>query len=300
MSVKRAALGIFRAFDKMDNVDVATRLTLIMFLLFNHTVGEEWFLKSTLRTIAFLGILVPGLNRSRPLWILVTVLLVFKTLGNWWTQDNHLFVLMYWSLALTLALGQADPVKSIQTSARILIGISFAFATLWKGFLSPDYMDGTYFHHTFLEDFRFHDLSVIVGRISEEAVASNIELLRGLTDPAGEATATLQSTEPLSMLAVVVTWWTILIEAVLGLTFLWPGTRGPSRFRNWALLVFGVSTYIVAIVPTFGWVLLMLGAAQCREDEGLQRFLCALMCIIVTVYSYVVILSFVRPYAGVG
>ena len=87
----------------------------------------------------------------------------------------------------------------------------------------------------------------------------------------------------------------LLGVTLLGLAFLWPGRRGPARIRNWVLLLFGWTTYAVATVPTFGWVLMTFGAAQCRRDERVERFLLTLSCGLILIYSYVRILSLLRP-----
>lgn len=63
-------------------------------------------------------------------------------------------------------------------------------------------------------------------------------------------------------MALVLTWWTILIEAVVAVLFLWPEDRGPSRWRDPALLVFILTTYPVAPVIGFAWVLAAMGTAQ--------------------------------------
>lgn len=297
MSLRGAAQTLYRRFDEMDTVDLVTRLTLIAILVSDHVAGYDWYYKSASRALAFVGLMLPTLARNWRFWLVVTLLYGWRTNADWWFQDNHLFLFTYWCLTLTLALRLSEPEKAIATSARLMIGLSFAFATLWKGFLSPDYMDGSYFHFTILADPRFRDLGSIFGRLSQDAYATNGELLELLVRWKPDVpVVTLVSTPYLQLLSLLLTWWTLLIEGLLGLAFLWPGSRGPARIRNWVLLLFGWTTYTVATVPTFGWVLMTFGAAQCRRDERGVRLLYALTCGLVLVYSYVKILSLLAPF----
>jgi hypothetical protein len=51
--------------------------------------------------------------------------------------------------------------------------------------------------------------------------------------------------------------------------------------RNAALLLFAATTYFVAPVRGFGWMLMLLGLAQCRDDQRYVRlaYLAALVLI---------------------
>ena len=71
------------------------------------------------------------------------------------------------------------------------------------------------------------------------------------------------------------------MEAVVGILFLVACLRSPkelppkrpSRFglRNLALLFFAISTYSIATVKGFGWILMILGYAQTEENESRAR-----------------------------
>jgi hypothetical protein len=111
----------------------------------------------------------------------------------------------------------------VATNARLLIGFSFAFAVLWKGILSPDFMDGTYFHYTFLTDNRFQDFGLLFGGMEYADFAYDRQRLARL----GNANAAieflnLRSSDQLALLATVITWWTLFIEGALAVLFLWP------------------------------------------------------------------------------
>jgi len=65
------------------------------------------------------------------------------------------------------------------------------------------------------------------------------------------------------------TVWTVAIEAAVAAAFLWPAGRGLSRYRDALLLLFCITTFAVAPVAGFGWLLIALGVAQ--SDLSGQR-----------------------------
>jgi hypothetical protein len=297
VSLRARAESWLRTFDAMDTIDLVTRLGLVAILVSDHVAGYEWYLKAPTRGRASAGLLVPTLARRSSFWGVLTFAFTLRTLTDWWFQDNHLFVFTYWCLTLALALRLAQPLPALATSARLLVGLSFALATLWKAFLSPDYMDGTYFHHTVLTDPRFRDLGAILGRVPESLYTANLDQLARLRAWRPDVQeVSVQTTWAMGILSQVLTWWTVGIEALLGLCFLWPREGGPRRIRNWVLLLFGWTTYAVATVPTFGWTLMTLGAAQCEPGERVERLLYAVTCALILIYAYVEILSLVRPF----
>ena len=77
----------------------------------------------------------------------------------------------------------------------------------------------------------------------------------------------------LRLLAHALTVWTLAIEGLLATAFLWPGRRGPARLRDAALLLFCATTFAVATVAGFGWLLLAMGIAQCPAESGRTRVL---------------------------
>jgi hypothetical protein len=125
-----------------DTLDLVTRLTLVFLLLADWIVGVDRRFKLALRAVAIVGLIAPPLHRSRKLWLLLALLMGLRTVLNWWTQDNHVFLLTYWCLAVYLSLTTDEPAETLATNGRALIGLSFAFAALWKIVLSKDFLDG--------------------------------------------------------------------------------------------------------------------------------------------------------------
>ena len=75
----------------------------------------------------------------------------------------------------------------------------------------------------------------------------------------------------MTLLAQVATWWTVCLEATVALTFLWPGTGWVARQRHLVLAVFCATIYAVAPVVGFGWLLLVMGVAQCEPERTAVR-----------------------------
>ncbi len=294
MTVRIRAL--YESVADLDPLDVATRLTLLLFVVSTWVVGEDWKYRLPLQLLAVAGLLAPPLHRSRVLWLLILGVLGLKTLVNWATQDNHLFLVTWWVLALNLSLGDAQPAKTLATQARLMIGFSFAFAALWKGVLSDDFASGAYFHFTLLADVRFHDAAAILGGITEPMAQANLQALERLQDPAAQVEAIqLQDTSRLRVAASFITWWTLAIEAALAVVFLIPRL---GRHRDALLLVFAVTTYLVANVASFGWTLLTLGAAQCESKSVRALYVCG--CLLVLAYEQVPLLRALRALLGAG
>lgn len=72
-------------------------------------------------------------------------------------------------------------------------------------------------------------------------------------------------------LARFVTLWTIALEGLVAVTFLWPLGRGLSALRDMCLIIFCATTYAVAPVEGFGWLLIAVGVAQCEPERGKTR-----------------------------
>jgi hypothetical protein len=266
-----------------DALDLACRLTLVLPAVSDWVVGEDWVYKAPLRVLAIAGLIVPGWHRSRLLWAALAAVMVAKTGANWWLQDNHVFLLTYWTIALALALHLPAPRQPLRTSARLLVGWSFVFATLWKLCWSPDFVSGAYFHYTFITDPRFFAVAALVVGVDPEMLQRNLVAVDRLFTSA-VVVAELGTTGAVDVLAACVTWWTIVIEAAIAVTFLWPENRGPSRLRDVTLLTFAATTYLVAAVWTFGWTLLTLGL--CQVDPARTRMRLAYVAMLLLVLTY--------------
>src|SRR5262249_36111429 len=138
---------------------------------------------------------------------------------------------------------------------------------------SPDYIGGDYFHYTFLTDQRFAKLGTLLCGMTAADYQRNYNAVAQLSNYKAEVhSVQLISTAAGRNLAIVVTWWTVLIEGVLALLFLLPTSHRLSKWRDAALLLFAWTTYLAAPVKTFGWTLTTLGLAQSDRDSRIVRF----------------------------
>lgn len=245
----------------MNTLNLALRLTLLTLLL--RPIGD-WFLHPLFLGLAAIGIALPGQLRRPPLWIALTTLTALRVTTNWPMADNHAYLLCYWCLAVVLALLSDDPRACLAFHGRLLIGLAFALATLWKVAFSPDYLDGRFFRVTMLIDSRFTSFVQLAGGLTPD----QLESFRGFLTQHVDG----QLLEPLEVpleparfiwLAQFMTRWTVLLEGAVAIAFLWPGNRGLAKLRDALLLVFCATTYAVAPVEGFGWLLVAMGIAQC-------------------------------------
>lgn len=260
--------SIRQALVSTPALDLALRLTLLDLLL--QPVGGPT-LRAPILALAGLGLLLPGVHRQPALWLALAGLTGLRVALAWPLADNHAYLLSYWCLAVFLALLRSDAENRLAANARGLIGLVFALAFVWKLALSPDYLDQSFFRVTLIVDDRFEGLLRLLADMPAGLIEQNRQLLTAHLDgPAAVGAPGMLLGPRFLALAAFATWWTLAIEAALALAFLWPGERGPARTRHAVLLLFCVTTYAVAPVAGFGWLLLAMGTAQCAQRQRLR------------------------------
>jgi hypothetical protein len=273
--LSRPPLGdrLARARDALARVDgfgLALRVSLLALLL---DVPIYWFQREPVVLVAGLGLVWPRAARSRVLWLLLFVFTAWPLFWNWPFSDNHDYLRALWCLAVLTSLACPDPRRALAWNGRMLIGLTFAFAVLWKALLSPDFRNGTFFRVTLLTDGRLRNLAVLAGGMRYPDLDAYADALDGFQHEQRPWNArVLHEPAALGRLAIAATVFTLLVEGAVAVCFLWPWPRGPSRWRNGALLLFLVATYAFATVRGFGFLLAALGAAQCRREEPGARF----------------------------
>ncbi len=273
------------AVSGMPAVDLALRLTLLDLLL--RPIGGVW-IRPLLLGLSGAGLLLPGRHRSSLLWLCLTVLTGLRVVIDWPLADNHAYLLCYWCLAVFLSLiDRHGPEACLASNARWLIGLVFALAVLWKGVLAPDYLDQTFFRVTLLVDERFEGLTRLAGGVSGELLEQSRHTLTQHVDaPAALHSSGLVLSPRFRALASFATFWTLTTELIVGLLFLWPLGRRGSPYRDAALLVFCATTYAVAPVEGFGWLLIAMGSAQSEPSPRL-RWLYISVFLLILVYREV-------------
>jgi hypothetical protein len=251
-----------------DPVGLSAKLALIDLLL--RPVGGIG-VRPLVLGLAAAGLLLSRLARDARLWLALTFLTGLRVVLDWPLADNHSYLLCFWCLALSLALFMRSPRESLALNGRLMIGLVFTLATVGK-LISPDYLDGTFMRVTMVVDARFVGFTRIAAGLSSDQIEELDEFLQQHADGESEVTASAPI-QPARFRAVarVATWWTLLIEGAVALSFLWPAGRGLSKWRDAALLTFCCTTYAAATVEGFGWLLIAMGVAQCEPGRTRTR-----------------------------
>lgn len=287
-TLAQAPRGIWPAVNvsrwpRLDPLSALPPLTLLHLLL--HA-PEAWYLRAPLIGLFLLGAVFRRWLRTPPFWYLTATLLGTSVYLHWESADNHKYLFVYWCLALCCAfsLPKQQQRASLAISSRWLIGLCMALATVWK-LCQLQYLDGTFFQYCFLEDERFAHFTARFADLPLQNLADNRQLRDLLTSGHLQGLdmtrVTLTGAAQLASLSWFFTWWTVFIEGALALGFLLPNSRWTALIRNGLLILFGMTTYGLAPVRGFGWMLMLLGLAQCqaREIEFRYGYLFALLLI---------------------
>jgi hypothetical protein len=282
LRLRQGLSALYGQITEMDLLDLVPRMTLLLLLLY---AGEGWYLRVPIRILCGCGILIPFLGLSSGFWLLLTGAMAVGNAVDWYSIDNHKYLMTYWCLALACAFASPKPRLVFALNARLLIGLCFAFAVLWK-LISPDFLNGNFFHYTLLTDSRFAGFSEMFGGMSKAVLTQNRHHVLDLKSYDSLLHAVpLLSSPRLFLLAKLITWWTVGIEGLLAVTFLCPVDRYLSRWRDALLLLFAFTTYPVATVPGYGWLLMVMGVAQCSSSQRRTRLLYIVSFFLIQVYT---------------
>ena len=263
-------------------ISIVLRLTAIMLLL--RPMGP-WWIAPFILAIAGLALVFPRVLHSSTSWYALALLSALRIAYDWPLADNHIYLLSYWCLAIALALGGRSSDRILRTSGRILIGLAFLFAVIWKAGLSPDYLDGRFFHVTLLTDPRFENFTQLVGGLTPEQLSESREFLRPLPEGAEVFDGpVLHESQALTSLSIFSTWATVVVEALCAGLFLLPLNDRFTKLRHIALLLFCIATYAIAPVAGFGWLLLTMGLATLNHEA--QNLRVAYVCAWILVLLY--------------
>jgi len=212
------------------------------------------------------------LRRSIP-WLALAFVLGYRVVTLYPLLENHGFLAAYWCLAIGLQLTREEGVAEMVVAPRLLIGLTFLFAWVWKAMLSPDFVSGDFLRFTFLTDLRFQPFVTSLGGLSEADWSLNQArmslLLTGATTQVD-----LVDTRTIGSLALAATWWTIVVEALVAVAFLVPHRR-LTTLRNVSLLAFLSTVYVVVPVPGFGCLLAVMGYSQAESRSWRIAYLVA-------------------------
>jgi hypothetical protein len=277
--------------DRLTDETTPLRLTLLILLLRPPTEGT---VRGLTWLVAGLALALPSLARLSWTWLALAALLFARLLVDWPLSDNHIYLLGYWSLGLGLCLLVASPFAAIARMSRWLVGSAFLCAVLWKGLLTPDFLDARFFRMTLVTDERFADLSRAIGGLTDSQLETNRAALVALPQGAELLDGPVLYEPPaLRRLGFTLTWGGFLLETLIAAAFLSPWPAFLHRARHALLLSFAGLTYGVAPVAGFGWLLTAMGLAQSELKQRALRLAYVGMFVLVTVYAETPLVSLV-------
>ena len=268
----RPAWNMASLWDRLTRFDLLLALPLITIVLLLENADDVWYLRTPLIVTCVIGLVYQRLLQATGYWFAMATLLGATVYLQWDTFDNHKYLFTYWCLGLACAYSMSRPYQgqSLAVISRLLLGLCMALAVIWK-LATPDYVDGSFFEYTMLVDGRFAHFADAATDLPRSAFHQNQHLeallTQGYLQGKNGTEVTLISSPQVKSVAWFLTWWTVLIEGLIAVAFLLPDRRWTSNFRNGVLLAFALTTYPIATVRGFGWMLMLLGMAQCNQDR---------------------------------
>lgn len=282
------------------HASLVLRVTALTLLVHGSTSN---LLEVALRIACGVMLAVPGLLACWGLWVAVVGAIAYLNLAQWFSIDNHKYLIMYWALACCLAVATpADAEEILRRNARLMVGICFALAVAWKLY-AGEYLDGSFIQHVFLTDSR---VSVPVSALLDIHL-TDLQANRVLSGylaswPADGRSITLNSSATLAATALAASAWTLLIESAVALFWLLPRPaqgklRAAAAARDVSLIVFILTTYVLLPVVGFATALSLLGLAATEPNRPRTRlaYLCLVLAVQLTSIpweSYVIPLLF--------
>jgi hypothetical protein len=263
-------------------LDLYAIMTLLLLLVYPSSF---WYVRIPLTVLCVSAFVFSALRFDPRFWFVTAMVVMAGNYQNWFMVDNHKYLLGYWCLALFCCLLTEAPEKTLAQIARKLIAFSFLFAVFWK-IASHDFLNSTFFHYALLLDDRFRGVSELLGGMTNELMEANRTAYRALLNfDSRIAAVQLLFTRGITYLARIVTWWTLLIELLVAVSFLWPLGKSISRWRDFFLIIFILSTYSVAPVLGFGWTLIIMGLVQCENRYRYVRWLYMAAFVVLQIYN---------------
>lgn len=251
----------------VDIRDLVSLLTIAALFFISHTPAKIIFI-SLVASTCFLS---ARIRRAPWIWLATACFFLPSLVLNWHHQEDHTYLAVYWCVALGLAFIGRRPFAVLACNGRVLIGLVFAFAVMWK-IITPAFVDGSLFHYKLLFDYRFRDtITQPVAGLSETETQRNLHSIGGLQAPTQRTTqAPMYYPQSVTWLAYGMTWATIVVELFLAIAFL-VRHRWLRYVRNAALCIFMLATYTMVPVLGFGMLFASLGIAQTRPREKRAR-----------------------------
>lgn len=276
----KIARSLLDAFDRLGVGEQAAFLTLPILMLY---VEDHWYVKIPVVALSLAGLLFYPLRKNPFYWFALVCFTATGLYYDWATADNHKYLITYWCLAVFFARLSASD-GTLKSSARYLIGLAFLFAVIWK-FVTPDFVNGDFFEYTFLFDERFSEKLKLFGALAPGAVDFNLLAKGALTAYDSRLREVDLLTNPNWGLWVKgLVWWTLFLEGSIALCFLLPRKSRLAPLGDISLILFLLSTYLIAPVIGFGSIIAAMGIIQCDASRWKTRLVYILALLLLQLY----------------
>jgi len=281
--------NILKKFGNIDFYNLALRLTLLDLIL--RPIGS-WEIRVPVLIASILGLVIPGLLKNPVIWFLLTGFTLSRVIFDWPLSDNHAYLLFIWCFAIFISALKKDKIL-LTKNARLMIGLVFLFAFIWKAFLSPDFLDKRFFSVNMIEDPRFSEFTQVTCNISKDDLGYFRDYVKQHVDGNLVFAEVINfNLKCVNKIAGFLTYYTIVLELLVALLFLIPKKISISKYRDYFLILFCVSVYSVATVEGFGWLLIAMGISQ-SDNKKLPILLYILSFFIILFYREVSVLNIV-------
>ena len=281
--------NILKKFGNIDFYNLALRLTLLDLIL--RPIGS-WEIRVPVLITSILGLVIPGLLKSPAIWFLLTGFTLSRVIFDWPLSDNHAYLLFLWCFAIFISALKKDKIL-LTKNARLMIGLVFVFAFIWKAFLSPDFLDKRFFSVNMIEDPRFSEFTQVTCNISKDDLNYFRDYVKQHVDGNLVFAEVINfNLGCINKIAGFLTYYTIVLELLIALFFLIPKKISISKYRDYFLILFCISVYSVATVEGFVWLLIAMGISQ-SDNKKLPILLYILSFFIILFYREVPILNII-------
>lgn len=251
---------------QLDLVQAVRVLTLFLAVVFAF---PHWLFHMVVWICLLLFLLEGKLIRSPLFWLALALSATVVIVEDWHAADNHKYLLLYWLWVLFVAHLFQDPEqmrRTLRVNARFFLCFIFLVAAAQK-LSSRTYMSGEMFEFLLYMDSRFTAFGKLAGIDPSvpDAVQKSLAFYRSPFSQVTNNELLLPGTDRAHAVALLSTWWDLLIQLAMGMLFLLR-RRTTDMIAHACLLLFIFTTYFLAPVYGFGWILGILGFTLAKEN----------------------------------
>jgi len=202
-------------------------------------------------------------------WLAGAAVWVPAVIIAWDRMEDHVYLGVYWMIALAIGLRDPEFWPSTRFMARVLVGLTFAVAVVWK-LASADFVGGDTFEWLLVGDDRFHAVTRLLAGTSDGQLDAATEALRTAAGDAVGQRVPYQLGQRTGVVVGAMTAWTLVVETATAVAFLAPDRNRLARLRPAALMAFGWSTYLLVPVAGFSILFMTMGAVVAHPNRRVQ------------------------------